>query len=803
MSDVGLEVVRFVYDRMKIDQEWSVWHQRGFTWWGHWLAQHIWADPCFEDQGLLISRVHARTDLLDGFIGSDEQCVTLMQLITPLTSMSGPIRDPRNRTRVQLAANVYVHAETKDWLGAVLAEAAIIQADDAHRVVERLARAVNARPAYSAHPRSGSRKIPDDILGVPSKLLVPMGQEPSRYQGQGMLDAIGWLQGPPCVLAMGDEKAFCAEFPFGAFTSLLQVRTDLPHSILGNGLYMRLQPHEGPSGWESPEAARMALELNEREQREFPYAHFLGSWCPAPLCFLSFFPNSSCPDDKRWITTLVQKAEGRAHWTAVDVFQAGWDFERAAKLKREMIEDFDRGLESAAEAIEAEEEKRMKPEPNPSIRFPCPHCGRTLKAPAEKSGATSRCPFCRQAVTVPAAGTVGASSPSAAPKLEPAPEVNPAALALLARAKAETRGDCRRPCGPFVEPNLGNLWGEMIPLVRWGIFNPNGPTMDSVFLIRPVGAKESLIVHIMSSPFAGIECSVRGWHPEVINAGILEQTLTNIGKAQAGARPGNDHPLLLYPPSVVQLLPSSPLPRESLKRVFKGFLLGCDAVGIDQRCQEMRRHWCSPWERVRVLWDALAEMVDRLPPDTTDSERLEKTIALTDELSGDKPMDDSDFEEWWALVTSDDHVAIELGLMSQAWEGAIEHGSLPSIGTNPGLTIHGSFEDEAWARLRALAALYISRSGRELEDDTDTKSSRLDLSKSPVTDTNLAELYKVRFVLPPLRLNLSDTVVTDAGLRYLQGMDCIGWLNLTGTKATARGVANLRKALPKAKIIGP
>jgi hypothetical protein len=218
----------------------------------------------------------------------------------------------------------------------------------------------------------------------------------------------------------------------------------------------------------------------------------------------------------------------------------------------------------------------------------------------------------------------------------------------------------------------------------------------------------------------------------------------------------------------------------------------------------MRGHWCSPWKRTRVLWDALAELVDGLPPETTESERLEKARALVGELAGNKPMDESDFEEWWALVTSEDHVAIELGLMAQAWEGAIEHGSgLPSISTNPGLTIHGPFEEEAWKRLKALAALYISRMGRKLEDDTETEGSRLDLSASGVTDTNLAELYKVRFVLPPLRLNLSHTAVTDSGLRYLQGMDCIQWLNLTGTKATARGVANLRKAMPKAQIIGP
>ena len=37
----------------------------------------------------------------------------------------------------------------------------------------------------------------------------------------------------------------------------------------------------------------------------------------------------------------------------------------------------------------------------PPIRFPCSHCGKILKAPAEKSGHTSRCPYCRMGVVVP------------------------------------------------------------------------------------------------------------------------------------------------------------------------------------------------------------------------------------------------------------------------------------------------------------------------------------------------------------------------------------------------------------------
>ncbi len=405
MNDVGLDVVRFIHKRMEIDPEWTVWHPRGFTWWGHRLAQHIWAEPCIDDQGIILSRVHARTDLLDGFTGSDDQYVQLMRLRPVLTSLSGPIRDPRDSARVQTAASVWVHAETKDCLGAVLAQAAIIQGDWADKEVEQLAKAVKARPAYSAHPKSGTRKQRDEILDVPSQLLIPMGQAPSRFQGQEMLDALNWLQRPPCVLATGNEAGFCAEFPFGSFTSMLQASTDISHLVLGKGLHMVLQLPEGPSGLDNPEAARMALELNEREQQPPPFAHFLGSWCPAPtLCFLSFYPNSLFVPG--WTTTLVQKAMGRAHWAAVDVFQAGWNFGQACKLKQLSLSLFEEEPASSQPAERAVHlrnisEPRSTSPDNSRIRFRCQHCGKLLKAPFEKAGYTCSCVYCGKSVQVP------------------------------------------------------------------------------------------------------------------------------------------------------------------------------------------------------------------------------------------------------------------------------------------------------------------------------------------------------------------------------------------------------------------
>jgi hypothetical protein len=33
-TDPGIEILHFVYQRMRIDVEWCQWGERGFTWWG-------------------------------------------------------------------------------------------------------------------------------------------------------------------------------------------------------------------------------------------------------------------------------------------------------------------------------------------------------------------------------------------------------------------------------------------------------------------------------------------------------------------------------------------------------------------------------------------------------------------------------------------------------------------------------------------------------------------------------------------------------------------------------------------------
>jgi len=45
LDPIGSQVIDYVYAQMKVSEKWSLRQERGFTWWGHTVAQRVWADP--------------------------------------------------------------------------------------------------------------------------------------------------------------------------------------------------------------------------------------------------------------------------------------------------------------------------------------------------------------------------------------------------------------------------------------------------------------------------------------------------------------------------------------------------------------------------------------------------------------------------------------------------------------------------------------------------------------------------------------------------------------------------------------
>lgn len=48
-DDYGLQTLERILLRLQADDQWLLKEDRGFRWWGHHLEQHVWCEPCYEE----------------------------------------------------------------------------------------------------------------------------------------------------------------------------------------------------------------------------------------------------------------------------------------------------------------------------------------------------------------------------------------------------------------------------------------------------------------------------------------------------------------------------------------------------------------------------------------------------------------------------------------------------------------------------------------------------------------------------------------------------------------------------------
>ncbi len=330
-SDVGLDVINHVYDMVRIDPEWTVWEERGFTWWGWHCAQRVWAEPPFEDRGYLLSKVHVQTDVFDGFVDEDELTLKLGAFGIFMT-MSGFIRSQQVPSRIQLACSAYVHGGTLDWTKHMLAGVVPLQAAEGAIFANTVSDMLGLRPAASAHPLSGKRKKADEMLGIIEAFFIPLGRERSKYAGEDMNTLLAILDQPPCVLVTGDEIGVTAEYPFPHSTSMLRISSHDKNPRIGHGLLSLLMV---PEGGMDAETARRAMDLNEKEVLSFTGIRSFGSWCPSEtgLVHTAFYPNALFRPGS--VQLLGMNDALRARWFTEEVLDYDLEdhFEEALRRK--------------------------------------------------------------------------------------------------------------------------------------------------------------------------------------------------------------------------------------------------------------------------------------------------------------------------------------------------------------------------------------------------------------------------------------------------------------------------------------
>ena len=309
-QDVGTKAVQFVFELMRIDAEWSIREPRGFTWWGKDHAQWVSATALTEDRGVLVSRLMAVTDIVKGVPANLKTFSCLGTAHWLNGTLSGLVYD-WSAGIVRYVTSATIHEQNQGWIQQVFAHSVAMQAAEAQAMGLYLAGQIGGQPATSAHPVSGPRPNPDDMLNWVS--VLPMAQQPSSWVGEEMESARETLT-QISLACFGDRKAVSAEFPYLTLTSLLEVDAAYRHPLVGNGLLMTLRL---PDNADRETLDRAAAVMNVLELETYPFGHFRGGWCVNAnndLTFQVFYPNVMCLPGLA--INLVLQMAGRAEWVA-------------------------------------------------------------------------------------------------------------------------------------------------------------------------------------------------------------------------------------------------------------------------------------------------------------------------------------------------------------------------------------------------------------------------------------------------------------------------------------------------------
>ena len=284
--DPGLAVVRYLYDNSRIDGEWSVADDRGFTWWADSLAQRVWSKPAFDDEGIDIYRLFVETDLVRG-VADPVLGTRSVDSLNGLSTGSALVFEPEAGS-VRAVASMWVHEQSLEWVARSFSVLGAIQVAQAQQQATMLAPMVGGELALSAHPGSGVRPEPDEMLGL-LEIVRMDGRSQPRWAGEQMEFALERLRRVPIVtLATGDATGITLEVPYRQTTALIQLDVSWAHPDLGTGLIARLSlPGDAGPG------AEWAAMRNRQELVSLTRANFVGGWIGgAPFAtFLSFYPN--------------------------------------------------------------------------------------------------------------------------------------------------------------------------------------------------------------------------------------------------------------------------------------------------------------------------------------------------------------------------------------------------------------------------------------------------------------------------------------------------------------------------------
>ncbi len=313
--DFGLETVERVFRDMAIDEPWSVREARGFTWWGAWCRQRVWAEKAVRSDSETLWQVRARTP---AFRDQPDEPATyaLVNAMNALQPMSAYAFDPDDRT-VSARCGAFVYEEIAPWLGRYVSMAVALQASLAWLGVPD---AADGRPLDDdAHPTSGPRSDPDDMLS----LAFRPPTEPSPFTPAVLRGVAAALAADGVAVSLDDEgKVLVVPVTVGQEPALWGI-TSTEHPILGPGALVRLMLPRRTGLVRGPWLAN-ALNLAESSDWHGEHRpHALGAWASdaGRIVHAAFFPGILLGDIQDEVALLVIR--NLLAWGAVRAMFAG------------------------------------------------------------------------------------------------------------------------------------------------------------------------------------------------------------------------------------------------------------------------------------------------------------------------------------------------------------------------------------------------------------------------------------------------------------------------------------------------
>ena len=289
------KTIEWLYrNQLRVDEKWSIARDNGFTWWADKNAQQVEIVGIESDKELGEAfLVRVTTDFFRGLRLNEKTLQGISLMLMAHASMSGHVYDEKS-TDLRLSSVLKVHEGNAESMRLLLSLACVLQIAEARIMAPELARILGAQPAESGHSKNGIRNEPDELAEVVAQVILPLGRQPSRWNGQELARvAAEMLQRVPGINARSSSTSLAVAVPSNGSVNTCEFHVNQSHPRYGHGLFA-LQTFP-ITDYPKNAGIRLALTLNGGELAGCPVGYGFGSYCfrEGKPHFLTFLPNAA------------------------------------------------------------------------------------------------------------------------------------------------------------------------------------------------------------------------------------------------------------------------------------------------------------------------------------------------------------------------------------------------------------------------------------------------------------------------------------------------------------------------------